>query len=484
MTATILFTALFLHYITTSSTQLTFLYSSPINKIHYKYQQEDVIKLTFLQSQLMIDSKDKLVNHTVDLMKPYSLTADTIKTLIKENNQIAIQMSSFITWVGKFKSIYEEFEAMANFLNDIPDIKYTRNVTITVDSLYLEQQFLNIDNYAKKIVQLFKDKADLNSLILDKDSLKTAVELFEFLITDTESYIDSYYTFANSFRLSLQQFLTKQVRLALLDKESIIDQININFLSNGIEDSSPVFFLKVLVKKNPFTYCDYIPIPYNQFSLSNGFHYNYNTSTIDKFFTTEEIQMGQISQIKDCLKHLNNNDIINIIKYCHFQKNHLNFHQTNTGVLFFNGTNSLVLEIEKKFKKDIKNKFPFYIQFNNSIEFNDNKYGKIHLIKDSQFKIQYSSLTSQQVQILYNTTHFNNTIINTNDSVISDTLNYFSYYYYEIIVNFTIISLFLSIIVVINKYKSKLNCRKTTNSRTPIQKVINKRLKANPKYNY
>ena len=471
--------------------EFTFLFPTDIHKEHYKLQQEEIVYFEFDYSSEIQNAKDILVKHTSALMTPFALSAETLKNLIKAGDKIALQFSNYVTWVGKVKQFYEEFDEMSNLFLPIPDIKYTRKVTLSIDKAFVTQQMSNIDDYAEQILKTFTDKKTLDNLNSDEKVLSDTITLFEFLNNDTELFINSFYEFFNSLRLALQQFLSKQVRLALLDKNNKIDQVNINFLTNGIKDKSPIFFLKINTKKNPYTYIDYIPVAYHDYSLPQGFHYNINDSKIDKFYSTLEIELGKIPQISECLNYLNNNDIVSTIETCPFIPNLRPFHQTNNGIVFFNESQSLITEIRTKFDQHVENSFPFYIQFDNTISYKDDKYGPISITKKSNLELIFSSLSPEHLTKFYNITHVEDSPITKSDdlTVFKSIEQYLTTEYYEIFINVSFAGIIVSILLFMKKLMAKCKCNKyyttpKTPKKSPIQKVITQRLNANQKYQF
>ena len=105
--------------------EFTFLFPTDIHKEHYKLQQEEIVYFEFDYSSEIQNAKDILVKHTSALMTPFALSAETLKNLIKAGDKIALQFSNYVTWVGKVKQFYEEFDEMSNLFSPIPDIKYT-----------------------------------------------------------------------------------------------------------------------------------------------------------------------------------------------------------------------------------------------------------------------------------------------------------------------------------------------------------------------
>lgn len=484
---------LWLHFsLYAAKSDLYFLYPNTIFKEHYKLQKEDVIKLTFTYSKQMKGANKKLIQHTSDLMQPFDLSTEKITTLMK-TNKIAVQLASFVTWVGKNKQFYEEFDAMAKLFSPIPDITYTKEISISIDTLFVDQQLKNLKDHVEQIKIIFTEKGTLDSLMEDDDSLTKAVSLLEFLNNDVELYITAFYDWFNSLRLAQQQFISKQVRLALLNKDTVTNQLNINFLTNGIKDESPIFFLKVYTKKNPYTYQEYIPIAYNQLSLAQGFHYNINESKFDKFYSQTEIEMGKVPQTIECLKHLNDENIQLIIEKCHFQPNLKHFQHTNEGIIFFSEGNSLIREIKTKFDRHVGNNFPFYISFNDTISFKDDEYGDVTITKKSPFDLTFSSLTQSELDLFNELTKIDKPVItNIEPTVLTYIEQYFTEDYMEILINVSFVTIFFTIFLFLKRFGHifKCNpCNKFTMSNrqqpnSPIQKAITKRLNANPNYNF
>ena len=469
-----------------ASSQFNFLFDQGIEKTFFKVEQQQIIKVEFYLSDTMSTSNTVLTQHVKDLMVPFDLDADKIKKLRTDNNLVATQIGTFVVWVGKLRQFYNEYIAIVDIFSEAPIIEYQKNISITVDDKFAKLQFMNIDSYVKQIIAIFTEAKTIELLTADEAKLKEVTSLFEFLISDTEIFIDSFYKWSSSLKLAAQQFLSQQFRIALITNMDHIDQLRISFLTNGKELENPCFYLTVFVQQQPIKYTEYIPIAYNQYSLPTGFYFNNQNKLIEKFFTASEIKLGKTNAIYKCLHMLNYNTTKNVIDHCDFFPNLKTFEPTQNGIIFFNGSKQFTETIKTKFNKNVQNNFPFYLQFNSTLEFEDDKLGEVVFTRQSEFKIEYSNLNQIDSNYLLQKTHRNLNNVK-EKQLLQNMINYFQNDYFEIFINVSFLSIFFTIFVLFKKICKidfkKFKPKKYSKSKPTIQKVITKRIQAN-KYNF
>lgn len=450
-------------------TSFSYFYVDDLSQLFYKNEEPFIVRFTFTLSEDMTTCEAKIKQQLEDLVKPFSLTIQQIQ---QKSDLILLQVNDFTLWYGKLKKVSTDITALLGAHSIIEEIPSDLNKTITIDKSFTSQKLADIDLSVKNIVSGMKQSVTLEALKNNKAVLTKVVTAFGLVNNDLAELVSALYAFSQTLKLSAQYMIAKDIKIGLIPTKGIIDATDITIIKKGLVDKAPTYFIKPNKLTNPVNYNALVPIPYFEKSLGDSYYLNKQTNKFEKKFTNFDKTLSNKS-LMQCLQGLNANDNNKVFNNCKFHKNLETFILTKKGIIISNATTNIIYLLNAQFNIQLKqDSFPVYIEFKGTLSFVDPNQGTISITRNSDFKLQYTIFTAQQLQ----------TFKNLNKPSFSDfKQNVLQALFHEeydlIILNVSLVFGIVVLFVSIKMIYIKCNNKKPYNR--PIHKVITKRLRAN-----
>jgi hypothetical protein len=446
--------------------QFSFFYQEDISKSLYQNSQDTILKVNFPFTKEMKESNKKFSEVLVAITKPYNLTLDKYKG---RDNPIYLNIDDYGFWLGKFHTIYDNYVKLTSNDKIYQPLVFDKEMTLAVDSNYAVQKYKNIAMFKDIISQTMNLYANVSKLETSKPDTLVVVGALELLISDFKHFINTFRDLYQTLNLADSHQISDILSDRMSSKFQKIDWDNTQILKSGTFEKSANFIIQMAQQSAPLEYFELKPISYYGYQLENDYYKVKTTGKIQKHNHDEKLTPQDTSNINKCLEGLNKNNHDQVFENCVFVKTENTYEVLNKGILFNNGTNQVITQINKMFHSQYKETdFPIVIHFNGSLNLFDKSSKPLTISKRYQNSLQKSSLSTKNLETLKNTlfTPEENHII----SVLQEEM-------------MGVLLSFLSILtLLITMYLSRciyIKLRSSKKSQKPQEKLLIKKLKAN-----
>ena len=381
--------------------QFTFFYKEPTLQKSYQSTQNSIVKVNFPFTPQMQESSTEVSKILIAITKPFNITDTIYKT---RSNAIYLQLDDYDFWLGKFHTLYDNFKSLKNTYNSFTPVIFDTEITLVVDSDYADQKYKNMHLFQTILVKTMNNYDNFTDMQnRSKQDTLLVITTLELLIVDFKhlfgTFSDLYQTLSLAKKGQFSDLLSDKI-----STQSIVtDWSNTEILEGGLYKDNIVFIIKVAQKSAPLEYFHLRPISYFGYALENDYYMTKTNLKIQKFYEDDKMTPTEISQLNNCLKGLNQKEYQLVSDHCIFTKTDKTYEILNRGILFHNGTQQIISQINRIFNNQItESDFPIVIHFNGSINLLDKTSKQVTITKKYPPLFQKTSLTPLILKNLQN----------------------------------------------------------------------------------